>query len=56
MESQVNQSLSCTPEVEAMITDEQAERYSRLVKYQAEYWETGDGFGGRYFRDYKNNL
>ena len=35
------------------MTPEQAERYFRLLKYEAKYWDSGDGFGGRYYRDYE---
>jgi len=38
---------------EELMTPEQGERYQMLLKYEAEYWETGDGFGGRYFRNYE---
>ena len=48
----MNHPFGCSPEAEAMMTPDQGERYLRIIKIEAEYWDTGDGFGGRYFRDF----
>ena len=39
-------------DAEKIMTPEQGERYLRLTSRLAEYWETGDGFGGYYYRDF----
>lgn len=39
-------------EAEQYMTPDQAARYQRALARQEIYRETGDGFGGRYWRDF----
>ena len=40
-------------QAEAIMSGELAARYQRALSREAEYWETGNSFGGRFFRDYE---
>ena len=39
-------------DAERKMTPEQGARYQRMLTLWMEYWETGNNFGGRYFRDF----
>lgn len=35
------------------MTPEEGAKYEKLLKLYHVYWDTGDRFGGRFFRDYQ---